>query len=101
MADFRLQRELERLAPHGKGNPQPQLTVVGGTVRNTRLIKDKHLKGTLYGEGAPLEFIWWGGAPFRDQVEGQRVDLLGTLGVRTWQGIERLQLTVEDARPGE
>ncbi len=97
-ADFTLLRALEGLAPHGKGNPEPLLLLKGGTVRNTRLIKDKHLKGRLMMGGQSVDFIWWGAAQHRAAIEGKEVEVLAKLGVNVWQGIERLQLTVEDAR---
>ena len=97
-ADFTLLRALEGLAPHGKGNPEPLLLLKGGTVRNTRLIKDKHLKGRLMMAGQSVDFIWWGAAQHRAAIEGKEVEVLAKLGVNVWQGIERLQLTVEDAR---
>jgi single-stranded-DNA-specific exonuclease len=97
-ADFSLLRALDGLAPHGKGNPEPLLLLKGGTVRNTRLIKEKHLKGSLWAGGQKVDFIWWGGGQHRAAVEGQQVEVLAKLGVNVWQGIERLQLTVEDAR---
>lgn len=97
-ADFSLLRALQALAPHGKGNPEPLLLLKGGIVRNTRLIKDKHLKGRITAGGQSVDFIWWSGAQHRAAIEGQQVELLATMGTNTWQGIERLQLTVEDAR---
>jgi hypothetical protein len=45
-----------------------------------------------------VDFIWWGGGQHRAAVDGQEVEVLAKLGVNAWQGIERLQLTVEDAR---
>jgi len=97
-ADFALLRALEGLAPHGKGNPEPLLLLKGGTIRNTRLIKEKHLKGSLRAGEHSVDFIWWGGGQHRAAVDGQEVEVLAKLGVNAWQGIERLQLTVEDAR---
>lgn len=95
-----LYRSLEQLAPHGKGNPEPLLWLRGGRIEGTRLIKDKHLKGRLRHSAGSVDFIWWNAAGQREAVDGQPIELLAKLDLNRWQGVERLQLVVEDARVG-
>ena len=85
---------LQRLGPHGKGNPAPVLRL--DTLAPPRLspLGDRHLKLQIGG----LEAVWWGGAVYADTLRGP-VSLAGTPGMHQWQGRRQIRFTVEDARP--
>jgi len=90
-----LVRELERLEPLGAGNDAPHVAILGVLGTQFRTAKDKHLFFRV--QGSDLGVVWWGGAHRRPDLEGHRVDLLGTLEADTRTGSPRLNL--EDARP--
>jgi single-stranded-DNA-specific exonuclease len=94
-----LVRALAALAPHGKGNPAPQL-LIRGTLGETRVLKDTHLKARLEGTLQPVDLIWWSAAQDHGDrwKRGTRIEVLGTLSVNVWRGRETLQVTVRDAR---
>ena len=99
---WRLQRDLVRLGPHGKGNPSPKLQITGATVRDLRVLKERHLKFDLAGGKGQLTAIWWRAAEHQAILaSGQPVDFLGSLEVNEWRGRKTLQFNVEDARAGE
>jgi len=53
-------RELERLAPHGYGNPRPVFCSRGVRLQGRpRLLKEKHLKMQVSQEGRAAEVIGW------------------------------------------
>lgn len=96
---WRLQEELEALAPFGEGNRRPVLLWREARVGQARTVgaDGSHLKLVLeagpglgsvdaiaFGRGADLEGV------------GSRIDLAFTLDVNTWRGERRLQLMVED-----
>jgi single-stranded-DNA-specific exonuclease len=87
-------RALSALEPHGSGNPRPRLLVPGVRLERWRLSKGRHLFFRLGGAQA----VWWDGAVRLPDVEGRAIDLLGTLGLDTWQGRTTCRFTVADAR---
>jgi len=53
-------RELERLAPHGYGNPGPAFCSRGVRLQGRpRLLKDKHLKMQVFQDGRVADVIGW------------------------------------------
>lgn len=93
-------RELQRLEPHGIGNPKPVFLVEGAVVRRHFTMKEKHLKLVLAGgDNGGVEAVWWDGAQFASRcASGATLDLLATCGVNEWQGVVKPQFTVKDAR---
>jgi single-stranded-DNA-specific exonuclease len=97
-----LSGELEPLAPFGSGNPQPRIAVVGGLVASVRELSGRHLKVMLRGPSGETEAILFDGVgtPFGESLraaEGKRADLLGTVRIDNYGGIERAVLRPEDA----
>ncbi|MEL6343664.1 MAG: single-stranded-DNA-specific exonuclease RecJ [Myxococcota bacterium] len=88
-------RALQKLGPHGKGNPTPLLWV-----RNVRpsalrtLSGDKHVKFRV---GA-LDAIWWNGGKYIDQLN-RPLDLAAEIEINRWKGRTTLQLNIEDVAP--
>jgi single-stranded-DNA-specific exonuclease len=94
-------RGLSRLEPHGIGNPRPVFLVEGAIVRRAFVMKERHLK-LIVGDrnGNTVDAVWWDGAEYeRACGAGKSLDLLVSCGVNEWQGLERSQLTIKDARP--
>jgi single-stranded-DNA-specific exonuclease len=90
--------ELERLEPHGSGNPRPVFIDEDIAVASHRIVGERHLKLTLRrGDGKLTEAI-----AFR---MGERasslppvIDLVYGIERDRWEGRERLQIIVRDFR---
>ena len=85
-------RALQRLGPHGKGNPRPLLWVRGARPSGMRVFAQKHLKFRV----GSVEAVWWRGAQYKDQLSG-RVDLAAEPGINRYRGRSSVRLTVQDA----
>jgi single-stranded-DNA-specific exonuclease len=94
-------RILGVLEPFGHDNAQP---VFG--VENARLLRyvtmgreQQHLKLTVGTSGREMEAVLWQGASRSQELTlARQVDLVGTLGINSWNGMERLQLVLKDFR---
>src|SRR5690606_25657375 len=94
-------KALDHLEPYGNDNPLPVFGVQGARVLDIRTMgrEQQHLKISVGGRGRGLDAILWGGAHRASDVRGAaHVDLAGTLGVNTWNGVQRLQLILKDFR---
>jgi single-stranded-DNA-specific exonuclease len=95
--------QLATFEPFGIGNPKPVFVTKDLVLREEpHVMKDKHLKLKLLGEGnRPFEAVWWDGV---ERSKGQtlkpncRIELAYVAEANTWQGNTRLQLVVEDLR---
>lgn len=101
--DLSLISEIARFEPFGAGNPKPVFVTKGLVVlEEPRVMKDKHLKLWLLGEGnRRFEAVWWDGVERsmgRTLGQGTRIQLAYTAEANTWNGNTRLQLVVEDLR---
>jgi single-stranded-DNA-specific exonuclease len=96
--DFRLVSELERLRPHGIGNPEPTLAVRDAVGIEPRIVGNNHLKMKIRQRGA----VTYDAIGFRMGGELDRVRKAGRLAVafipevNTWQGEDRIQLRLKD-----
>lgn len=94
---------VERLSPFGTGNPVPifasrRMVLKGGPW----LLKEEHLKFRVGENGSILDAIWWrNGRRFESLRKASSLDLAYNLTLEEYQGVERLFLTVKDARPGD
>lgn len=86
-------RELAAEAPFGPGNRAPLWRVPAAGLTQQRPLKRAHLKADL----GPVDLVWWGGRRYLDRLP-QATELLAELQITQWQGIERPQLVVRDAR---
>lgn len=95
---FSLIRELERLRPHGIGNPEPTLTVRDAIGMEPRVIGNNHLRFKVKKHGAlTFEAIGYRMGELAGRLRhGQRLNLAFTPEVQTWQGEERAQLRIKD-----
>ena len=98
-----LVEDLAAFEPFGMGNPKPIFLTKNLVLRDEPFVmKDKHLKLKLVGEGnKQFEAVWWDGV---ERSKGQtlkpnsRIELAYVAEANTWQGNTRLQLVVEDLR---
>lgn len=94
-------KALDHLEPFGQDNPLPVFGVQAARVLDFRTMgqQNQHLKISVGGRGRGLDAILWGGAHRVNEVRGSaHLDLAGTLGVNTWNGVQRLQLILKDFR---
>ncbi|MCB9689684.1 MAG: single-stranded-DNA-specific exonuclease RecJ [Alphaproteobacteria bacterium] len=96
-----LSDELARLGPYGMGNPSPNLLVPGVTAFGVQVrgAEGRLLKFLVPGaQDRAIEAVWWDRAPLAEQLQEGPVDVLAGLGIHTWNGNQRLQLSVVDVR---
>ncbi len=98
-----LVESLAAFEPFGAGNPKPIFVTRDLVLRDEPYImKDKHLKLKLFGEGGKtFEAVWWDGvARSKGQTlkPNSRIELAYVPEANTWQANTRLQLVVEDLR---
>jgi single-stranded-DNA-specific exonuclease len=95
--------ELKQLEPFGAQWPRPVFATRNLRVaREPLVLKDRHLKFHLAGEGGgpALEALWWGAAEDSPATPapGDRIELAYRVEANTWRDETRLQLIVEDMR---
>jgi single-stranded-DNA-specific exonuclease len=105
--DERAITELQRLEPHGQGNPRPTFVVRNAVVTGARRV------GRAEGENEPPHLqlrvadtrrvtwdviAWRMGDRIGELAIGASVDLACQLGINEWNGERRLQLEVQDLR---
>ena len=102
--DFALM--LDRLAPYGAGNAEPRFVLPNVRVTFADLAGGKHVRVVLEGsDGTRLKGIAFRSAENalgRLLLQGRNAGPLhvaGHLRVDSWQGQERVQITIEDAAP--
>lgn len=93
-------RELDRLEPFGTANPAPVLLLEDAVVQQiTALSGGKHTRLTLYADGRLFPALWFGMPTSTLPVQtGDRVDVLFQLNINEFQGVESLQLILQDLR---
>lgn len=90
--------QIQQLAPFGKGNPVPvfaseKMNIVGGPW----VLKTRHLKLQVQGNGSKVDAIWWKNGDLADTIRGAcQVDLAYTIERDRYQGQEKLLLTIRD-----
>ncbi|HIJ84260.1 MAG: exonuclease RecJ [Magnetococcales bacterium] len=106
LSDFSFETvsRLERLQPFGRGNPEPVFVFENVRVVEHKILKDKHLKCHLVDlEDHAMEAIAFNvfPGPLGEGIAsgGQRLDVAGSLSINRYQGRERVQLLIRDARP--
>jgi single-stranded-DNA-specific exonuclease len=96
-----LMTELQRLEPHGIGNPAPVFAVQDVRVADARIIgkEQNHLKLLVKspGAGPMMEAVGWGMAPAKPAPTA-RVQVAFHPEYNTYQGRHSLQLTMKDVQ---
>lgn len=90
-------RQIGRLQPYGPGNLEPVIGLHQVIGQNFYQMgsDNQHLK--FYVDG--LACIWFNCGPEAKQIlDGQRLDLVGTLNLNYWQGKVSVQFLVKDLR---
>jgi single-stranded-DNA-specific exonuclease len=84
--------------PFGAGNQEPRVIVRGATLDGARGVGEnaRHLQARIGG----AKLIGFGLGHLATHAD-QRLDLVGRLGIDTWNGRETAQLFLEDARIAE
>jgi single-stranded-DNA-specific exonuclease len=91
-------RSLQRLEPHGIGNPAPMFLLRGIPLRSLQLLKEKHLKLMIGTETGRMEALWWNAAEHRSGLDGAKeISLICRPEINRWNGRENCQLRVIDA----
>ncbi|MBO0799165.1 MAG: single-stranded-DNA-specific exonuclease RecJ, partial [Blastocatellia bacterium] len=91
-------RTLQRLEPHGIGNPAPLFLLRSLPLSSLQLLKEKHLKLMVGGERRRVEALWWNAAEHRARLEGAKeVSLICRLEINRWNNRESARLNIVDA----
>jgi single-stranded-DNA-specific exonuclease len=98
--DGSLYDQLQRLAPHGMGNPTPVFVSRGlRLVSPARLLKDKHLKFRVAQDSRGYDALAWNWGPrAAEWSQGQRVEAAFTLDESIFEDLRTLQLELRDMR---
>ena len=95
-------RELERLAPHGPGNPVPLLVSSHVKVAGEpRLMgkKNDHLSMYLQQDGKSIRAVGWGMGELLESIKRARsVSVAFTPQLNSWQGNESVELLLKDVK---
>jgi len=90
-------RALERLEPHGMGNPAPLFLMRHLPLRAANVLKSKHLKLLVGIQQRTIEALWWDAAAHAQQLAGAHaVSLMCRPEINVWNGRERVQLKIVD-----
>jgi single-stranded-DNA-specific exonuclease len=99
---------LERLAPYGAGNAEPRFALSNVRIAFADLVGEKHVRCQVEGsDGTRMKAIAFRCAetPVGRLLLGgrnaPRLHLAGHLRLDSWQGQEKVQLTIEDAAPAQ
>jgi single-stranded-DNA-specific exonuclease len=93
--DLQALLDLETLAPHGSGNPEPLLLARSLKVVEDRVVGGRHLKLTLLDGKEAVDAIGFGLSE-RFPLRGKTVDVVFTPEVNRWKGLERVQMKIVD-----
>jgi len=98
--DGLLYDNLQRLAPHGMGNPTPVFAARGLRLLSPpRVLKERHLKLRVGQDSRGLDALAWGWGPrSKEWAQGQTVDAAFTLEANDFQAFRSLQLELRDMR---
>lgn len=89
---------LEQMKPFGMGNPEPVFMLRGVEVKQSRVLKEKHLKLSLKADGCIFDAVAFQMAA-KAPLE-RNVDILFTPEMNVWNGNSSIQLKIKDIRGG-
>jgi single-stranded-DNA-specific exonuclease len=91
-------RSLQRLEPHGIGNPAPLFWLRNVQNKGVQVLKEKHLKIGASDGRITLPALWWSAVEHYKTLVGEaRISLLCRPEINAWNGRETCQLKVVDA----
>jgi len=98
----RLIEELDLLIPFGPGNPPPVFSSQNAYLRDEpRRIARSGLKMWVTDEKTTCEAIKFSAGDLGMPAKGERINLVYSPSINTWQGLTSLQLDLKDFRIGE
>ncbi|MBU1852626.1 MAG: single-stranded-DNA-specific exonuclease RecJ [Candidatus Omnitrophica bacterium] len=102
--DYNIVDEVTNLQPFGEGNPQPLFCSRDlRLVRPVQIIKNEHVKLWVTDGVKNFEAIGFGlakdGNITKSLERDSKFDLCYSVSINTWQGLNRIQLKIEDIRP--
>ena len=93
-----LVRTLQRLEPHGIGNPAPLFLLRNLQNKGVNVLKDKHLKLSVSDGRMTLPALWWSSVEhYKTLAQAKQISLLCRPEINAWNGRETCQLKVVDA----
>lgn len=92
--------EIDKLEPHGAGNPTPTFMTRDVTVLSKRIVGENHLKLYLRQGNRALSAIAFGMADAPVE-SGSRIDIVFSPERNEWNGRTTIQLKIGDLRPHE
>ncbi|OFL48143.1 hypothetical protein HMPREF2767_08285 [Nosocomiicoccus sp. HMSC067E10] len=91
-------KALNALRPFGHGFLAPTVMISGARIDSIRQlgVDNKHLKMTLYDYS--FEVIGFNyGELYNETSQGEKIYMIGTLGINEFNGVEKVQLVLNDA----
>ena len=93
---------LQRLSPFGTGNPEPRFALAGCRIVRADIVGEKHvsvifMQGNVRLRGIAFRAVENGLGDVLLNPRSRQCHLAGHLRVDEWQGVERVQLHIEDA----
>ena len=93
--------EIERLAPFGRGNPEPAILTRGARVLNRRRVGQDGAHGTLVvrlpGQTNGIKVFWRRGGEASETVDiGDEIDLVYQPRLNEFRGVTNVELTLKD-----
>jgi single-stranded-DNA-specific exonuclease len=92
-------RELDRLEPHGEGNPRPLFLVRGVTARGLRTVGERGHRARLFSGGSERRAIAWGLADRWREIGDAPFD--AAFHLRRDRAFGGVELDVVDLRPAQ
>lgn len=93
--------KIKKFEPFGFGNPEPVFLTHRVRIKDLRVLgnEGKHLKLLIDSNHTPFSAIGFGFGEWGQKLKiGDKVDLVYTLLVDSWNGEEKLQLKIKDIR---
>lgn len=93
-------KSLEQLEPFGEGNKMPIFLLKSLKINSIRTLSDgKHLKLTLQQDSYFVDAIGFQLGTMAEQFRiGDKVDLVGSLEINHFNGVEQVQINMKDMR---
>ena len=91
-------REIKKLEPYGEKNPRPNFLYKNLKINSIRALSEgKHLKLTLRDDNFLVEAIGFNLGDLADEfLIGDKVDIVGTLEENSYNGLEKIQISIKD-----
>lgn len=96
--DKEIVESLKMLEPFGEGNKNPIFIYKNLKIDSIRaLTEGKHLKMTLKEENAIINAIGFNMGYLANEYKiGDKIDVVGTLEINTFNGVDNLQINIKD-----